>query len=116
MGMMTTRIVDVNGMVEIVVVRTTNTTPIIALNVHARILQQRLDVYVSESGLDARENSKILFTGIIFYTTFFVLLLKNEKFMLDEMTRQTNSRLALLNVNSNNLIFVQLCVFLNGEK
>merc|ERR1719150_1527637 len=69
-------------MVEIVVVRTTNTTPDIVLNVHARILQQRLDVNVSESGQDAEENSKILFTGIIFYTTFFVLLLKNESLCL----------------------------------
>ena len=80
--MMTTTIVDVNGMVEIVVVRTTNTTPIIALNVHARILQQRLDVDLSESGLDAQENSKILISGIIFCTTFFVLLLKNESLCL----------------------------------
>ena len=36
--------------------------------------------------------------------------------MLDEMTRQTNSKFALLNVNSKTQIFVQLCVFLNGEK
>ena len=61
--MMTTTIVDVNGMVEIVVVRTTNTTPIIALNVHARILQQRLDVNLSKSG---QENSRILFSSMIF--------------------------------------------------
>ena len=80
--MMTTTIVDVNGMVEIVVVRTTNTTPIIALNVHARILQQRLDVNLSESGLDAQENSKILFSGIIFFANFFVLLLKMRSLCL----------------------------------
>merc|ERR1711981_923416 len=53
-------------MVEIVVERTTNMTPDIVLNVHARILQQRLDVNFSESGQDAQENSKILFSGIIF--------------------------------------------------
>merc|ERR1712001_119356 len=64
--MMTTTIVDVNGMVEIVVVRRTNTTPIIALNVHARILQQRLDVNLSKSGLNAQENSRILFSSMIF--------------------------------------------------
>ena len=61
--MMTTTIVDVNGMVEIVVERTTNTTPDIVLNVHARILQQRLDVNLSKSG---QENSRILFSSMIF--------------------------------------------------
>merc|ERR1712062_753137 len=64
--MMTTTIVDVNGMVEIVVERTTNTIPDIVLNVHARILQQRLDVNLSKSGLNAQENSRILFSSIIF--------------------------------------------------
>merc|ERR1712038_1751101 len=38
-------------MVEIVVETTTNTTPDIVLNVHARILQQRLDVNLSKAGL-----------------------------------------------------------------
>ena len=61
--MMTTTIVDVNGMVEIVVERKTNTTPDIVLNVHARILQQRLDVNLSKSG---QENSRILFSSMIF--------------------------------------------------
>merc|ERR1712001_422079 len=50
-------------MVEIVVERTTNTTPDIVLNVHARILQQRLDVKMSKSG---QENSRILFSSMIF--------------------------------------------------
>merc|ERR1712038_195580 len=54
-------------MVEIVVERTTNTTPDIVLNVHARILQQRLDVNLSKSGLNAQENSRILFSSMIFY-------------------------------------------------
>merc|ERR1711863_27167 len=50
-------------MEEIVVERTTNTTPDIVLNVHARILQQRLDVNLSKSG---QENSRILFSSMIF--------------------------------------------------
>merc|ERR1711953_290612 len=53
-------------MVEIVVERTTSTTPDIVLNVHARILQQRLDVNLPKSGLNAQENSRILFSSMIF--------------------------------------------------
>ena len=64
--MMKTTIVDANGMEEIVVEKTTNMTPDIVLNVHARILQQRLDVNLSKSGLNAQENSRILFSSMIF--------------------------------------------------
>ena len=66
--MMTTTIVDVNGMVEIVVERTTNTIPDIVLNVHAMILQKRLDVDLSKSGLDAQENFFSDIPKILYFT------------------------------------------------
>merc|ERR1712226_1590785 len=54
-------------MAEIVVERKTNMTPDIVLNVHARIPQQRLDVNLSKSGLNAQENSSFSFHATLHF-------------------------------------------------
>merc|ERR1719433_1870939 len=95
-------------MVEIVVERTTNMTPDIVLNVHARILQQRLNVNLSKSGVHA-----VFFISIIYKQHFFQLV-KFPKKISNKLVFWPEKKQHLQKVLSNCRL-VKIMVFINNQ-